>query len=54
MNDANLEKRVKRLELLHIWGVGAIVVIALGYVIYKRQKNKIKWQLEHNKYILQS
>ena len=38
MNDANLEKRVKRLELLHIWGVGAIIVIALGYVIYKKTK----------------
>lgn len=38
MNDANLEKRVKRLELLHIWGISAIVVIALGYVIYKKTK----------------
>jgi hypothetical protein len=38
MNDQNLEQRVKRLELLHFWGLTAIAIALVGYVIYKESK----------------
>lgn len=38
MEDNNLETRVKRLEILHIWGVTALVIFVAGYYIYKRTK----------------
>jgi len=38
MNDQNLEQRVKRLETLHFWGLSAIAVLIVGYVIYKESK----------------
>jgi hypothetical protein len=38
MNDQNLEQRVKRLELLHFWGLTAIAITLAVYVVYKESK----------------
>ena len=36
--DQNLENRVKRLELLHIYGISAILLLTFGYFAYKAIK----------------
>jgi len=38
MNENDLESRIKRLELLHLYGFLIIVVAGLGYIIYKNKK----------------
>ena len=38
MNGNDLEARVKRLELLHMYGFFAITFIGLGIIIYNRKK----------------
>lgn len=38
MNENNLEARVRRLELLHLYGFFAITFIGLGFIIYNRKK----------------
>lgn len=38
MQDQDLEKRVHRLELLHVYGIGAIVIFAIGYFALKSKK----------------
>lgn len=38
MENNNLEQRVLRLELLHVYGIGAIVIFAIGYFALKSKK----------------
>lgn len=38
MDENSLESRVKRLELLHLYGFLIVVVAGLGYIIYKNKK----------------
>lgn len=38
MQNNNIETRVKRLEILHVWGITALVIFVVGYYIYKQTK----------------
>jgi hypothetical protein len=38
MDENNLEARIRRLELLHLYGFFAITIFGLGYIIYNRKK----------------
>ena len=38
MQDLDLEKRVHRLELLHVYGIAAIVIFVIGYFSFKSKK----------------